>query len=132
MSYINGKPVLNKRYGNALTLLVPVGATGNKASPWVHAFIRSLLLASRPNGYIYLCHAIAEARAPYYNSIKAPLLIICGRRAQVGAGAGEHVYPPAVRECVEGAKVAGRCGTVAYTGGLRSCCEACGRVGEGI
>lgn len=61
-----------------LALSVPVAATGSKATPLVHAFIRTLLLGSSPDGYISLCRAIAEARAPDYKSIKAPLLIIAG------------------------------------------------------
>ncbi|KAB5576485.1 Alpha/Beta hydrolase protein [Coniochaeta sp. 2T2.1] len=61
-----------------LALSIPAAATGSKASPLVHAFIRALLLASSPDGYISLCRAIAEARVPDYGSIKAPLLIIAG------------------------------------------------------
>lgn len=61
-----------------LALSVPAAATGSKATPLVHAFIHSLLLASDPDGYISLCRAIAEARVPDYKSIKTPLLIIAG------------------------------------------------------
>lgn len=61
-----------------LALSIPVSATGTKATPLVHAFIRALLLASDPDAYISLCRAIAEAKVPDYKSIKAPLLIISG------------------------------------------------------
>jgi pimeloyl-ACP methyl ester carboxylesterase len=61
-----------------LAMSIPASATGTKASPVVHAFIRSLLLASQPDGYISLCRAIAEARVPDYKVIEAPLLIIAG------------------------------------------------------
>lgn len=63
-----------------LALSIPAAATGNRASPLVHAFIRALLLASNPDGYMSHCRAIAEATVPDYRLIKAPLLIIAGEQ----------------------------------------------------
>jgi len=61
-----------------LALSIPTAATGGRATPLVHAFIRALLLASDPEGYISLCRAIAEAGVPDYGAIRVPLLVIAG------------------------------------------------------
>ena len=57
---------------------IPTAATGSRSTPLVHAFIRALLLANDPQGYISLCRAIAEAVTPGYKEIAAPLLILAG------------------------------------------------------
>jgi pimeloyl-ACP methyl ester carboxylesterase len=55
-----------------------MAATGSKAGPLQHAFIRSLILGTSPQGYISLCNVIAKATKPNYGSIKVPLLIFVG------------------------------------------------------
>jgi pimeloyl-ACP methyl ester carboxylesterase len=62
----------------ALANTIPTVATGSKAGPLQHAFIRSLILGTPPEGYISLCSVIAEAKQPDYGSIKVPLLILAG------------------------------------------------------
>jgi pimeloyl-ACP methyl ester carboxylesterase len=57
---------------------IPTAATGPKAGPLQHAFIRSLILGTSVEGYISLCGAIADAKVPDYASIKVPLLILVG------------------------------------------------------
>ena len=51
-------------------------ATGSKSTPLQHALIRTLLMSQRPQGYISLCHVVASATPPDYESIKIPILII--------------------------------------------------------
>jgi pimeloyl-ACP methyl ester carboxylesterase len=55
-----------------------MAATGSKAGSLQHAFIRSLILGTSPEGYISLCNVIAKATKPNYGSIKVPLLILAG------------------------------------------------------
>lgn len=57
---------------------VPTAATGSRSTPLQKAFIRELLLAQNPLGYISLCRAISTASAPEYAAVKAPLLVIAG------------------------------------------------------
>lgn len=51
-------------------------ATGSKSTPLQHAFIRTLLMSQRPQGYMSLCRVIAFATPPDYESIKIPILLI--------------------------------------------------------
>jgi len=62
----------------ALANTIPTGVTGSKAGPLQHAFIRSLILGTSPEGYMSLCSVIADAEQPDYGSIKVPLLILAG------------------------------------------------------
>ncbi|TVY81120.1 putative aminoacrylate hydrolase RutD [Lachnellula suecica] len=57
---------------------VPAATTGSKAGPLQHAFIRSLILGTSPEGYMSLCSVIGEASQPDYGKIKAALLILAG------------------------------------------------------
>jgi pimeloyl-ACP methyl ester carboxylesterase len=57
---------------------VPTAATGSRSTPLQKAFIRELLLAQDPLGYVSLCRAISTASAPDYAAVKAPLLMIAG------------------------------------------------------
>ena len=57
---------------------IPKGATGSKAGPVQHAFIRSLILGTSPEGYISLCSVIATAQPPDYGKARVPLLILVG------------------------------------------------------
>lgn len=61
-----------------LAASIPIAATGRKSTPLVHAFIRSLLLGTSPEGYVSLCKAIGESAIPAYENIKVPLLVIAG------------------------------------------------------
>ncbi|KFY53493.1 hypothetical protein V496_07553 [Pseudogymnoascus sp. VKM F-4515 (FW-2607)] len=61
-----------------LAATIPTAATGSRATPLVHAFIRALLLGSDPAGYVSLCRAIAEAAVPAYADVRAPLLVLAG------------------------------------------------------
>ena len=58
---------------------IPTGATASTATPLSRAFIRELLIGQNPEGYISLCHAIAEAPVPEYSNIDVPLLILAGQ-----------------------------------------------------
>ncbi|KAL2060944.1 hypothetical protein VTL71DRAFT_8996 [Oculimacula yallundae] len=57
---------------------IPTGATGTKSTALHHAFIRSLILGTSPDGYISLCNAIANAKRPGYIKVQVPLLILAG------------------------------------------------------
>lgn len=51
-----------------------MAATGSKAGPLHHAFIRALILGTSVEGYISLCGVIADAKPPDYASVNVPLL----------------------------------------------------------
>lgn len=57
---------------------IPGAATGSAASPVARAFIRELLLAQDPAGYISNCRVIANAERPAYEDIAVPLLLLAG------------------------------------------------------
>ncbi|RBA22165.1 hypothetical protein FPRO05_00512 [Fusarium proliferatum] len=57
---------------------IPFAATGSKATLTQKAFIRALLLSQKPEGYIALCRAIAQADLPPYANIKCPVLVLSG------------------------------------------------------
>ena len=57
---------------------IPFAATGSKATLLQKAFIRTLLLSQKPEGYNALCGAIAKAEVPSYSTIKAPVLVLAG------------------------------------------------------
>ncbi|KAF7552341.1 hypothetical protein G7Z17_g4377 [Cylindrodendrum hubeiense] len=68
-----------KRAGmEAMADTIPLAATGSKSSLTQKAFIRSLLLSQKPDGYNSLCRAIAEATRPSYSSAQCALLILAG------------------------------------------------------
>ena len=64
----------------AMADTIPQAAVGSSAKPPHHAFIRELLLAQDPAGYISLCRVIANAwqAPPEYHKVKCPALIIAG------------------------------------------------------
>jgi pimeloyl-ACP methyl ester carboxylesterase len=62
----------------ALANTIPAGATASASVPLQHAFIRSLILGTTPEGYMSLCRSIATAKTPNYSAIRAPLLILAG------------------------------------------------------
>lgn len=43
-----------------------------------HAFVRTLILSTSPEGYISQCRVIATASPPNYGAINVPLLIVTG------------------------------------------------------
>ncbi|ETI19667.1 hypothetical protein G647_08680 [Cladophialophora carrionii CBS 160.54] len=57
---------------------IPNAATGPAATALQKAFIRELLLAQDPQGYIANCRAIQHATPPAYHDVKVPTLIIAG------------------------------------------------------
>jgi pimeloyl-ACP methyl ester carboxylesterase len=57
---------------------IPQAAVGTKASPLVKAFIRELLLAQDPAGYISNCRVIINAKTPKYGEISVPVLVLAG------------------------------------------------------
>ena len=67
---------------------VPTAATGSRAGPLQHAFIRSLILGTSPEGYISLCGVIAEGKQPSYGQIKVPLLILAGEEDKTAPMSG--------------------------------------------
>ncbi|KAF2268591.1 3-oxoadipate enol-lactone hydrolase [Lojkania enalia] len=62
----------------SLANTIPNGATGKAASPLAKAFIRELLLAQDPAGYISSCRVIINAKPPSYGKIAVPVLILVG------------------------------------------------------
>ncbi|KAL6876868.1 Alpha/Beta hydrolase protein [Trichoderma novae-zelandiae] len=63
---------------DALADSIPKVGTAPTSTPLQRAFIRTLLLAQTPEGYIANCRAIAAASVPDYASIKTPLLLVNG------------------------------------------------------
>lgn len=65
---------------DAMANTVPYGAVGSQAQPIHHAFIREVLLAQDPAGYISMCRVIANAyqSPPDYAKVVCPVLIIAG------------------------------------------------------
>ena len=59
---------------------IPYGAVGSSARPLHHAFIRELLLAHDPNGYLSMCRAIiaSTGNPPEYKKVKCPVFVIAG------------------------------------------------------
>jgi pimeloyl-ACP methyl ester carboxylesterase len=57
---------------------IPRAATAKSASTLAHAFIRELLLAQDPLGYVSNCRVIARAKPQDYAGIKVPVLIVAG------------------------------------------------------
>lgn len=62
----------------ALADIIPKAATAASATALQRAFIRTLLLAQTPEGYIANCKAIMNASVPAYEKIKSPLLLVAG------------------------------------------------------
>jgi pimeloyl-ACP methyl ester carboxylesterase len=58
---------------------IPKAATGSESTALHHAFIRELILAQDPAGYIAHCKVIINAKKPDYAAVKAPFLIIAGQ-----------------------------------------------------
>jgi pimeloyl-ACP methyl ester carboxylesterase len=57
---------------------LPYTAPAKGASPLVRSFIRELLLAQDPAGYISNCRVLLNAKPPDYGKIAVPVLIIAG------------------------------------------------------
>lgn len=61
---------------------VPYSAVGSCATSLHHAFIRELLLANQPDGYISMCRVIVgaaeEQNTPDYGKVACPVLIVAG------------------------------------------------------
>lgn len=57
---------------------IPNGATGRNATAIQKGFIREMLMAQDPEGYIANCKAIEHATPPDYANVKCPTLIIAG------------------------------------------------------
>ncbi|OCL11558.1 3-oxoadipate enol-lactone hydrolase [Glonium stellatum] len=70
--------VVEKEGMDPMANTIPAAATGKKASPIARAFIRELLLAQDPAGYISNCRIIANAKPPSYDKIAVPVLILAG------------------------------------------------------
>ncbi|KAI1997636.1 hypothetical protein LOZ53_000454 [Ophidiomyces ophidiicola] len=86
---VNPNPAAAEAFGKRIKIVqehgmeamadsIPQSATGSQCSPLVHAFIRQLLITNGPEGYISLCHTIAEAPVPNYASINVPTLLLAG------------------------------------------------------
>ncbi|KAH7384994.1 3-oxoadipate enol-lactone hydrolase-like protein [Cadophora sp. MPI-SDFR-AT-0126] len=96
------RPVFEKRVEvvkkdglEPLANTIPTSATGSKSTSLHHAFIRSLILGTSPEGYISLCNAISDATKPDYNTIKLPLLVL--------AGADDNTAPLAMAKTIANA-----------------------------
>ena len=57
---------------------VPYQATGSNVTPLQTAFLRELFISQNAQGYAALCQAIANAKAPDYEAITAPMLVVVG------------------------------------------------------
>ncbi|OCK81995.1 3-oxoadipate enol-lactone hydrolase [Lepidopterella palustris CBS 459.81] len=70
--------VVEKEGMEPMANTISTASTGKKASPVARAFIRELLLAQDPAGYISNCRVIASAKPPNYAKIAVPVLILAG------------------------------------------------------
>lgn len=68
---------------DGLADIIPKAATASTATALSRAFIRTLLLAQSPEGYIANCRAIINASVPAYEKIKSPLLLVAGAEDMV-------------------------------------------------
>ena len=72
---------------------IPNAAPGAAATPLHRAFIREMLLAQTPEGYIANCKAIENATPPEYAEVKCPVLIVAGEEDKSASVAGcEVIY----------------------------------------
>ena len=77
----------------AMADTTPTGATGSKSTPLHHAFIRTLLLSQRPEGYCSMGKAMRDASPPDYAAIKMPTLIVAADEDKSAPLAGcEEIY----------------------------------------
>ena len=73
--------------------VIPTGATGSKSTPLQHAFIRTLLLSQRPEGYCSMCKVMGGASPPDYAAIKMPTLMVAGEEDKSAPLAGcEEIF----------------------------------------
>ena len=73
--------------------IIPTAGTGSRSTPLQHAFIRTLLLSQRPEGYCSMCKALSDASPPDYAAIKMPTLIVAGEEDKSAPLAGcEEIY----------------------------------------
>ncbi|KAL6715223.1 hypothetical protein ACLMJK_007487 [Lecanora helva] len=57
---------------------IPTSATGKKATSLMHAFIRSLVLSQKAEGYVSMCKVVAGAEPPAYGDVRIPTLLVAG------------------------------------------------------
>ena len=62
----------------AMANTIPNAATGPNTTALQKAFIREMLLAQKPEGYIANCKAIQFSEPPEYAKVKCPIMIIAG------------------------------------------------------
>ena len=67
---------------------IPSAATGPETTALQKAFIREMLLAQDPRGYIANCRAIELAQPPEYSAVHVPMLIIAGQEDKSAPVAG--------------------------------------------
>ncbi|VTO92784.1 unnamed protein product [Fusarium graminearum] len=79
---------------------IPFAATGSKATLTHKAFIRTLLLSQKPDGYNALCQAIAKAELPVYSNLKCPVLVLAGEEDKTSPVPHAHkIINERVRDC---------------------------------
>lgn len=77
----------------AMADTIPTGATGSNSTPLQHAFIRTLLLSQRPEGYCSMCKALGDASPPDYAAIEMPTLMVAGKEDKSAPVAGcEEIF----------------------------------------
>lgn len=57
---------------------IPNAATGPKTNALQKSFIREMIMAQDPEGYVANCRAIEHAVPPAYQDVKCPVYIIAG------------------------------------------------------
>ncbi|MCJ1275342.1 hypothetical protein MMC21_003144 [Puttea exsequens] len=62
----------------AMANTIPTSATGETTTPLQHAFIRTLLLSQKPEGYISMSKVVGGASVPEYDKIEMPTLLVAG------------------------------------------------------
>lgn len=67
---------------------IPTGATSLKSMPLQRAFIRTLHLSLRPEGYCSICKALGGASLPDYAAIKISTLMVVGEEDKSAPLAG--------------------------------------------
>lgn len=75
----NRIPVVQTQGMEAMANAIPNAATGRNATATQKAFIREMLLAQSPEGYVANCKAIQFASPPEYAKVKCPVIIVAGK-----------------------------------------------------
>jgi pimeloyl-ACP methyl ester carboxylesterase len=74
----NRIPLVQQQGMEAMANSIPNGATGPNTTALQKAFIREMIMAQKPEGYMANCRAIQFASPPEYGKVECPVLILGG------------------------------------------------------